>query len=526
MDRWTRRYTGKVILLFAIATAFVIVAVQPRIAWSDKISYLGCYAGNGNFCGIPQYPYGMPYSLYQQIMADNGEIEQSQQAANVANPNASNECGLAYKPLQQFVSKNINIPSRCADIDAALAYEGITSATKSTFINYLFAHGSYALGNTSRLLNHPFGDQFTLTGDAADKTQVTFTAIGVAVSSGAPTGMFLLTKGHKFGKMTGFTYNGPGKSLCAANCSNTTGYNGSIFLVAADSGSVGIVGPEVTINDAYAAVNPYYGATIYADGIKATGGADGTIWAYGNGTVLSCVGCDLSNSATPKIYSGSAALSDTGAQIIIDSACLHDSFVGLTLIYNGSSRNNSTRNGRNCSNAVAANTTDINLVNTSIYNIQGQFTTTTTSVLYTFTDNIDQLTSTGVNWAVISNGGRTQFQMANSTLGSIIGVNNTGFGAFNNTAGSTDQQMYFKTQNNKKICGGPNETQRWCLNTDGSVQTTTTTVVGSLPTCNAAESGAKLVVTDALAPTYLTAVVGGGAIVSPVLCNGAAWVAD
>ena len=31
-------------------------------------------------------------------------------------------------------------------------------------------------------------------------------------------------------------------------------------------------------------------------------------------------------------------------------------------------------------------------------------------------------------------------------------------------------------------------------------------------------------VTDALAPTYLTAVVGGGAIVTPVFYNGAAWV--
>ena len=37
-------------------------------------------------------------------------------------------------------------------------------------------------------------------------------------------------------------------------------------------------------------------------------------------------------------------------------------------------------------------------------------------------------------------------------------------------------------------------------------------------------TGAKAYVTDALAPTYLGALIGGGAVSCPVFYNGAAWV--
>jgi hypothetical protein len=47
--------------------------------------------------------------------------------------------------------------------------------------------------------------------------------------------------------------------------------------------------------------------------------------------------------------------------------------------------------------------------------------------------------------------------------------------------------------------------------------------VATLP---AGTQGMTAFVTDALAPTYLTAIVGGGAIVTPVFYNGTAWVAN
>lgn len=48
--------------------------------------------------------------------------------------------------------------------------------------------------------------------------------------------------------------------------------------------------------------------------------------------------------------------------------------------------------------------------------------------------------------------------------------------------------------------------------------------VGTLPTCNGGSLGLRYTVTDALAPVALATVVGSGAIVVSVLCNGTNWI--
>lgn len=50
-----------------------------------------------------------------------------------------------------------------------------------------------------------------------------------------------------------------------------------------------------------------------------------------------------------------------------------------------------------------------------------------------------------------------------------------------------------------------------------------TYTVGTLPACVAGLRGGMAYVTDATAPTYNGALVGGGAVVVPVFCNGSAW---
>jgi hypothetical protein len=59
-----------------------------------------------------------------------------------------------------------------------------------------------------------------------------------------------------------------------------------------------------------------------------------------------------------------------------------------------------------------------------------------------------------------------------------------------------------------------------------SVQQTTVTTVSGLPTCNGAAEGSRKGATDLLAPTFLTAATGGGAVHGSVYCNGTAWVTD
>jgi hypothetical protein len=48
--------------------------------------------------------------------------------------------------------------------------------------------------------------------------------------------------------------------------------------------------------------------------------------------------------------------------------------------------------------------------------------------------------------------------------------------------------------------------------------------VSTLPTCNSGAKGATANVTDATSPTYLGTLTGGGAVFTPVVCNGTAWV--
>jgi hypothetical protein len=63
--------------------------------------------------------------------------------------------------------------------------------------------------------------------------------------------------------------------------------------------------------------------------------------------------------------------------------------------------------------------------------------------------------------------------------------------------------------------------------TGGAISGTTLTMIGytvaTLPVAGTA--GRIAYVTDALAPAFLVAVVGGGAVKSPVFDDGAAWVA-
>lgn len=52
------------------------------------------------------------------------------------------------------------------------------------------------------------------------------------------------------------------------------------------------------------------------------------------------------------------------------------------------------------------------------------------------------------------------------------------------------------------------------------------TTVASLPTCNAAAKGRQFVISDATTPAWNATVVGGGAVVVVVFCNGTNWVVE
>ena len=76
-----------------------------------------------------------------------------------------------------------------------------------------------------------------------------------------------------------------------------------------------------------------------------------------------------------------------------------------------------------------------------------------------------------------------------------------------------------------KVIFGDGVIQTIARDTNPGTISTNGFTVGTLPTCNAGAAGTQAHVTDAAAPAFLVALVGGGAIVSPAFCNGTAWVA-
>ena len=71
---------------------------------------------------------------------------------------------------------------------------------------------------------------------------------------------------------------------------------------------------------------------------------------------------------------------------------------------------------------------------------------------------------------------------------------------------------------------GANERAK--ITIEGVWTTERTFTVGTLPTCDAPHEGGRTQVSDALTPAFLTAVVGGGAVWAPVICNGTDWVVN
>lgn len=74
-------------------------------------------------------------------------------------------------------------------------------------------------------------------------------------------------------------------------------------------------------------------------------------------------------------------------------------------------------------------------------------------------------------------------------------------------------------------CGLLNAANTWAgLQTFSVGPKLPSSIVGSLPTCDAGAAGRLYLATDALGPVALAAVVGGGAVVVTVFCNGSAWI--
>lgn len=160
---------------------------------------------------------------------------------------------------------------------------------------------------------------------------------------------------------------------------------------------------------------------------------------------------------------------------------------------------------------------------------------TLTAGTINWTGNITTtLQITGAN--LVSTGALTAGSI---TLGAQVGVEVLKYydGGAANRVGvgiqSSEVQFFNGTSNHYSWNGGgdlnASGTNEWARLTStnlkglGTIQTAGYTVA-TLPAASAGLKGAIAYVTDALAPAFLTVVVGGGAVVCPVFCDGTNWI--
>jgi len=126
-------------------------------------------------------------------------------------------------------------------------------------------------------------------------------------------------------------------------------------------------------------------------------------------------------------------------------------------------------------------------------------------------------------------GGTNSFASARmqviSSESQIFATNRGGYINFETTnSGTTSLVERMRIENHGTVginTTTPNSNTK--LHVGGLVQYGVYTV-STLPTCNSGTANTYATVTDALTPTYLTPVVGGGAIAAPVFCNSSQWV--
>lgn len=117
-----------------------------------------------------------------------------------------------------------------------------------------------------------------------------------------------------------------------------------------------------------------------------------------------------------------------------------------------------------------------------------------------------------------------QVQSVAAGNANTAGVNWIHQGSLSNGSG-LGGLMLFNISNSNAASGTQNTaTTRFSIGPSGGKYPVVT--VANLPTCDATNEGSNYGVSDALAPSFLVTIVGGGAIHTSVYCNSSTWVAN
>lgn len=141
----------------------------------------------------------------------------------------------------------------------------------------------------------------------------------------------------------------------------------------------------------------------------------------------------------------------------------------------------------------------------------------------------------GTSWTLKLGGSTTMFSGGgvvadvNATISTGSGYTALRISPFESSVGATGK-LLLDLGTNTAAAGGGTHTSKFSVTSAGVVQCagvliTPVYTVATLPAASAALQGARALVTDATAPTFLGTLTGGGAVITPVFCTGSAWLA-
>jgi len=196
-------------------------------------------------------------------------------------------------------SLTLAVPSRFADLNAAIAFVDSASISASATVTIKVANGQYTYSSTVNFTT-PFGRNIQVRGDST-------TPANCRITWTNDRG-FICSKGGYL-DIAGFDFVGPGKA-------------GPLYPdgLAAEGSGATVVANNMVVRNWYHAVNARNGGTIYATSVNASLNGDGGFFAY-NGGHLELSNC-TANACDPGIGSqGYGLLVEMGASVFVTGGC-------------------------------------------------------------------------------------------------------------------------------------------------------------------------------------------------------------
>lgn len=260
------------------------------------------FQANANALLAPNYVSTINYPTGSFVRGTDGNVYRALTGATGVDPTTNG--GANWELSKVTNSVTLNIPSRFSNFSNAWAFVKNASITSNATVTIQFADGTYAMGSSPYILNHPCGSCIRILGNTTTPANVVLNSTIPAQTSGAyyrnNWGMFSVYGGNCIGYIDGFTVNGPG----VANY-------GTVGFEAFDHSSL-FFGPHMVVQNFYAEVSVLNNSYADCDYMTVRNGGDGNFFAY-NHSSISAQGC-LSEGASTW-YARSGAMIEFGSSI-------------------------------------------------------------------------------------------------------------------------------------------------------------------------------------------------------------------